>query len=159
MYRWPRLRVGGRGSPLPTVRSIPVLPPRGPTISYWPELGALSPGLNVLRFAILAPHIFIVGVLPGADTLADSSYLPGRTTDAVCAVVIPLPTCLSQRIRLKNNCVSSPNHLVDLALHHFVVEIVDFHMCSLAIADESLTESWRALSSGHPLHLLRDQDL
>jgi hypothetical protein len=38
--------VGGSGSRRTTVRSTPVWPPRGPTISYWPERGAGWPGLR-----------------------------------------------------------------------------------------------------------------
>ncbi len=51
-YVDPGLGVGGRGSPRVTVLSGP-LPPRGPVISYWPDLGAIWPGLKVGVFAIV----------------------------------------------------------------------------------------------------------
>ena len=43
--------MGGSGSPRVTVLSGP-LPPRGPVISYWPDLGAICPGLKLGVFAI-----------------------------------------------------------------------------------------------------------
>lgn len=46
MYRWPGLGVGGKGFPCTTVRSSPVLPPRGPTIPTWDDTGAGWPGLK-----------------------------------------------------------------------------------------------------------------
>jgi hypothetical protein len=44
--------VGGKGSPLVTVRSFPVLPPRGPIIAYWPDRGAELPGFRFLDIAV-----------------------------------------------------------------------------------------------------------
>ena len=41
-YFWSGLGVGGRRSPWTLVRSAPpAFPPRGPTISYWPDRGAI----------------------------------------------------------------------------------------------------------------------
>jgi len=45
-YPCPGFGVGGIGSRTTTVRSCPVLPPRGPVISYNPEFGAGVPGLK-----------------------------------------------------------------------------------------------------------------
>ena len=45
LYVEPDLSVGGRGSPLTTVRSGPA-PPRGPSILYCPDLGAGIPGFK-----------------------------------------------------------------------------------------------------------------
>jgi hypothetical protein len=47
---------GGKTSPRTTVRSLPVLPPRGPISSYSPETGASSPGLNN-RFIRITPFL------------------------------------------------------------------------------------------------------
>lgn len=46
-YFCPGSGVGGSGALRVEVRSCPVCPPRGPTISYWPETGAFDPGVNV----------------------------------------------------------------------------------------------------------------
>ena len=57
---------GGSGSPLTTVLSVPERPPRGPTIAYWPDRGAFSPGLYCLlmSFASLAVRE-VVEIVPG----------------------------------------------------------------------------------------------
>ena len=57
---------GGSGSPLTTVLSVPEWPPRGPTIAYWPDRGAFSPGLYCLlmSFASLAVRE-VVEIVPG----------------------------------------------------------------------------------------------
>ena len=44
--------MGGRGSPFVTVLSFPVEPPRGPSVSYWPERFAVWPGLSFFDFDI-----------------------------------------------------------------------------------------------------------
>ena len=53
MYVCPDLGVGVSGSPLVTVLSFPVLTPRGPTISYCPDLGAFSPGFKPISYCLL----------------------------------------------------------------------------------------------------------
>jgi hypothetical protein len=62
MYPSPGPGVGGKGSPSVTVRSSPVLPPHGPTRSYWPDFGAGSPGLSGL--AIAQPPFRELGEVP-----------------------------------------------------------------------------------------------
>lgn len=54
-YSWPDFGVGGSGSPRVIVRSLPVSPPRVPTMPYWPERGAGCPGLKV--FAISTSYV------------------------------------------------------------------------------------------------------
>lgn len=51
-YPIPGFGVGGSGSPLTTVTSVPWLPPRGPSTGYCPLTGALWPGLKDGVFAI-----------------------------------------------------------------------------------------------------------
>lgn len=46
LYDIPGLGVGGNGSRRVTVRSLPVRPPRGPSYSYCPDVGAGDPGLS-----------------------------------------------------------------------------------------------------------------
>ena len=59
LYDDPGMVVGGSGSPLTTVTSRP-LPPRGPICWYWPELGAVCPGLKPDFLGMVVP--FIKGV-------------------------------------------------------------------------------------------------
>jgi hypothetical protein len=60
-YDWPSLGVGGRVLPRTAVRSSPVFPPRGPTITYCPDKGAFCPGLKLgtIMVSSLLPSIFL----------------------------------------------------------------------------------------------------
>jgi hypothetical protein len=67
--------VGGKGSSLTTVRSASVFPPRGPTIPYWPERGAFSPGTYFLGIIISSLKLLLVTF--SSPVLFPGSGLPG----------------------------------------------------------------------------------
>lgn len=63
-YPCPAFGVGGNRLPLVVVRSSPVRPPRGPTISTCPELGAFMPGFSDLDAPMMAsPYLAHPGLL------------------------------------------------------------------------------------------------
>lgn len=68
LYCMPFPSVGGNGSPFTTVLSVPVLPPLGPIISYWPENGASCPGFKFLL-------IILVKIKFAEDRLPPRCYL------------------------------------------------------------------------------------
>ncbi|WP_213471797.1 hypothetical protein, partial [Paenibacillus dendritiformis] len=57
LYPSPDFCVGGSGLPFVDVTSLPLLPPRGPTTSYWPDLGVVVPGFK--GFVIVFTSFYI----------------------------------------------------------------------------------------------------